>query len=141
MENANPIPGLQRGWFDISREERNSAHNVPSARLPNLGAHQLNGFTVGSSKQAGVYSIDNRTCRDPPATEEPAVQALDCFFASLYFFELDVNFSLAVGIQGNVNDMSILVLAFCFNVIFQIFNPGITSFSIGTQPLLATKRL
>ena len=114
MQTTTPIP---------QREQFNAEHTVKTKPC-------LDSFAIGPPKQTRIYRIHNGAGWNPPPTEEPPIETLDGLFASLYLFKLYVDLSLAVGIQGDMNDMAVFALAFCFNVIFQIFNPSISGLSV-----------
>jgi hypothetical protein len=81
------------------------------------------GTATRSSKQTGVHGVHNRRRRYPSATKESAVESLNGLLAAADFVELDIYFALAVGVKGNVNDMAILLLTFCLDIILELLDP------------------
>jgi hypothetical protein len=61
-----------------------------------------------SAEQTAVHRVNNRLCRDSPTTKEATVQALDSILPARDPFELEIDVTLRIRIQGNVDDMTVL---------------------------------
>ena len=84
--------------------------------------------SLGAREQTAVDCVHNRRGTDHAATEISAVKALDGVFSSLHLVELQVDISLRIRIEGNMDNMSILVFGFLSNVILQFLDPALTLF-------------
>ena len=67
---------------------------------------------------------------DLPTPKEPAVETLDGILSTLDLVELEVDVALGVGIKGNVDDFAVFLGAFCTDVVFEFFDPGVTAFPL-----------
>jgi hypothetical protein len=95
------------------------AHSIMSSGL------DLDSFR----EQTAVDRVNNWLGTDLPSTKESSVEAFNGILASLYAIKLQVNVTLGVWIEGNVDDVSVLLLTFSFDIIFKLLGPGIPFFS------------
>lgn len=79
----------------------------------------------GAREETAVDSIHNVRCINHPAAKVSSVQALDGIFTTLNLVEFEVNVTLGVRIDGNMDNMSVLLLSFCSDVVFEFFDPVI----------------
>lgn len=107
--------------------------SVPPTTLPAAHSHispfvrlALDSFR----EKTAINSINNRLCADLATTEESSVKSFDGVLTSLYTIKLEVDITLCVWIKGNVDNMTVFLLAFSLNIIFKLFDPGIAFFSV-----------
>lgn len=84
---------------------------------------------LGSRKEAAIDSIHDRLRTNLFTAEESTVEAFDGIFAALDSVKLEVDVALRIGINCNVNDVTIFFFALSADVILQLLNPGITLFT------------
>lgn len=66
---------------------------------------------------------------DLSPAEESAVETLDGVFAALDLVEFEVDITLGVGIEGDVDDLAVFFGALGADVVFELFDPGFAFFS------------
>jgi hypothetical protein len=86
--------------------------------------------SLGSAEQAAVNGVNDRLRGDLPTAKEATVQALNGFLTARDSLEFEVDVALSVRIQGDMNNLAVLVLAFGFDVVFELFDPGVAFFSV-----------
>lgn len=69
------------------------------------------------SEETGVDGIYHRRGSDHPAAEVATVEALDCVLASLHLVKLEIDISLGVGLDGDVDDVAVFVFRLLTNVL------------------------
>lgn len=69
------------------------------------------------SEETGVDGIYHRRSSDHPAAEVTTIEALDCVLASLHLVKLEINISLGVGFDGDVDDVAVFVFRLLTNVL------------------------
>lgn len=89
-----------------------------------LVSQNLDGFR----EETAVDSIHNRLSADLPTTEESPVEALDGVLTSLYTIKLEVDVTLSVRIKGNVDNMTVFLLTFSFDIVFKLLDPSVAFF-------------
>lgn len=80
-------------------------------------------------KKRAINGVDNRLRADLSPAEESAVETLDGVFAALDLVEFEVDITLGVGIEGDVDDLAVFFGAFGADVVFELFDPGFAFFS------------
>lgn len=85
-------------------------------------------YGSGAREETAVDSIHNGRCINHPAAKVSSVQALDGIFTALDFVELEIDVTLGVRIDGNMNNVSILPLSFRSNVVFEFLDPVVALF-------------
>jgi hypothetical protein len=98
-------------------------------------AHSQLGSLVGAvldsfREETAIDSINNRLSADLTTSKEPSIESLDGVFASLYTIKLEVDITLSVWIKCNVDNMTVFLLTFSFDIIFKLFNPSIAFLSV-----------
>lgn len=88
----------------------------------------LDGASAG--EETAVDCIDNGSCCNHPAAKVSAVETQDGILASLNLVELQVDITLGVGVERDVDDVSILLFSFLTDVIFQFFSPVLAFFPV-----------
>jgi hypothetical protein len=86
----------------------------------------LNSF----GEETAVDGINNWLCTDLSTTEESSVESLDGVLASLYTIKLQVYVTLSVGIKSNVDNMTVFLFTFSFDVVLELLDPSITLFPV-----------
>jgi hypothetical protein len=81
-------------------------------------------------EKTAVDSIDNGLCADLATTEKSSVESFDGVLTSLYTIKLEVDVTLRVWIKGNVDNMTVFLLAFSLDIVLQLFDPGVAIFSV-----------
>ena len=85
-------------------------------------------YSLGAREQTAVDCVHNRRGADHASAEIAAVQALDGVLSSLYLVEFQVNVSLRIRVEGDMDDMSVFIFGFLSNVILQFLDPALTLF-------------
>jgi hypothetical protein len=65
-----------------------------------------------------------------PTAKVTSIQTLDGIFTTRYPLEFEIDVALGVGIEGDVDNMSIFAFAFGADVVFEFFDPGVAFFPI-----------
>jgi len=81
-------------------------------------------------EKTAVDSIDNGLRADLATTEKSSVESFDGVLTSLYTIKLEVDVTLRVWIKGNVDNMTVFLLAFSLDIILKLFDPGVALFSV-----------
>ena len=81
--------------------------------------------SLGPRKETAVDSIHHGSGTDLSAAKEAPVETFDGVFPSLDPIELEIDLALGVGIQGNVDDVSVLLLTLGSDVVLQLLDPGL----------------
>lgn len=76
-------------------------------------------------KQTAVDSIHNRSRADHSSSEISAIKALDGILASLDTIKFKVDVSLRVRIERDVDNVTIFLLSFCADIVFELLLPVI----------------
>lgn len=87
----------------------------------------------GVGEEAAVDSIDDRLDSDHVARKVAAVETSHGVSAALDAVELDIDVALGVGICCQVNNVTVLLLALLFDVLFETTNPIIASLTVLCQ--------
>lgn len=82
------------------------------------------------SEKTGVDSVNHRGGSNHSAAKIPAVQTLDGILTARDLVELEVDISLGVGIDGDVDDVTVLGLSLSTHVVFELLDPVVTFFPI-----------
>lgn len=81
----------------------------------------------GSTPQGVVDFVHNVRSTDATVIEVPAVQALKSLFAARDRIELDEDLTLTVGINSNVDNLAVLLLALGLDFNFEFFDPVVAN--------------
>ena len=81
-------------------------------------------------EQRAVNGINNWLRADLPSTEESAVKPLDCILASLYLVKFEVDITLSVRIEGDVDNLAIFLGALGTDIVFKFFDPDFAFFPV-----------
>lgn len=81
-------------------------------------------------KQGVVDGIDEGLGADLASSEVSAVKAFDGIFAALYTVKFQVDVTLRVWIHGDVDYVTVLVIAFMTDIVFQFFHPAVAFFPV-----------
>ncbi len=81
-------------------------------------------------EQTAVHGVNDWLSADLPTAKVPPIETLDGIFASADTFEFEVNVAGSIWIEGDVDDMAVLLLAFGADIVFELFDPSVTFFSI-----------
>lgn len=103
------------------------AHGIPPRKNRPLETENLNSFRT--RKEAAIHCVNNRLSTNLPTAKEPPVQAFDGVLATLDSVELEIDVTLAIGFERNVNDVAVLFLAFGLDIFFSLFDPGVALLS------------
>lgn len=76
-----------------------------------------------AGEETAVNGVNDRGSVDHAPTEVASVQSLDSVLATLDLVEFQVDVTLRVRVDGDVDHMAVLVLGFLSDVIFKLFNP------------------
>lgn len=80
------------------------------------------------SEETGVDGIYHGRSSDHPAAEVATVKALDGVLASLHLVKLEINVSLGVGLDGDVDDVAVFVFRLLTNILLQFLDPVVSLF-------------
>ena len=86
--------------------------------------------SLSARKHGAVNSIDNWSGADHAATEIPAVKSLNSVLSSLNAVELEVDIALAIWIEGDMHDMTILFLGLGTDVVLELLLPVLSGLPI-----------
>jgi hypothetical protein len=88
--------------------------------------------SLRAAKQRTIHGINNRLRANLPTAKETAIEPLDCVLASLDAVELEVDVPLGVGVKGDVDDVAVFFFAFGADVGFELVDPAVAFFSVGS---------
>jgi hypothetical protein len=81
-------------------------------------------------EETAINGINDGLGTDLSTTKESPVEPLDGVLASLYTIKLQVDVTLSVWIKGNVDNMTVFLLALSFDIVFKLLDPGVTFFPV-----------
>jgi hypothetical protein len=91
----------------------------------------LSDFNLDSFREeTAVDRVNNRLGADLSTTKESSVEALYGVLTSLYTIKLEVDITLGVWIKGNVDNMTVFLLTFSFDIVFKLFDPSVAFLSV-----------
>lgn len=80
------------------------------------------------SEKTGVDSVNHRGGSNHSAAKIPAVQTLDGILTARDLVEFEVDISLGVGIDGDVDDVTVFGLGLSTHVVFKLLDPVVALF-------------
>lgn len=66
--------------------------------------------------------------------EVATVEALKSFLAAGHGIKLDVNVAFGVGVDSDMNNLAVLLVAFALNLSLQVFDPVVTPSFLFPEP-------
>jgi len=83
------------------------------------------------SKQRTIHRIHNRLRRDRPPAKEASVQTLHRLLTTRDSIKFDVDIALSVRVERKMHDVTVFLLAFFADVVFELFDPVFAGFPTG----------
>jgi uncharacterized protein YfcZ (UPF0381/DUF406 family) len=95
-------------------------------------AHVLASDRSCAREQTAVDGINDRRGINHPSAKVTPVQALDGILATLNLVELEVNVTLRVRVDRDVNNMAVFRLGFLTDIVLELLDPCFTLLSAET---------
>lgn len=75
-----------------------------------------------------VDRVDDSLRTDRLAAKEPAVEASDGVLSTFHSVKFDINVSVGVRVNSEMDNVAIFILTFATYVVFEFFDPGFANF-------------
>lgn len=105
------------------------------------GSEISNSESLGvCSEETGVDCVNHRCGSNHPAAKVPAVETLDCILTTRDLVEFEVDITLRIGIDRDVDNVAILGFGLPTHVVFELLDPIVSLFPVTLLAIYASER-
>ena len=81
-------------------------------------------------EQAAIDGINDRLSGDLSSSKEATVETFNGVLASLYTIKFEIDVTLAMSIEGDMDHVTIFLFTLSLDIILELLDPGVAFFPI-----------